>query len=287
MKIFHIAVFTKRSTNVWQAKAFEQLGHQVNRYDYRERYRLLGGPRRNLEIIKKCKKIQPDIILVSKGSGIPEGIIKKCNKIGKTVLWFMDRSLNIDKELRERFGACNYVFCSCRSGVREAKKQNPNTFRLQGGFDPEVHRPIDVPKKRDVCFIGSMYPISRRRMFRKEVGFPVISGVYNLKHSLTISETRINLNFTEGDGVSNRIYKILAAKGFLLSTPWDSLGEEFGIGEDLDIFNTPKELKEKIRYYLEHEEERERIAEHGYKTVQKFDNINYAKKILEVTANAT
>ena len=36
MKIIYAAVFTETSTNTRQANAFEKLGHEVIRYDFKE-----------------------------------------------------------------------------------------------------------------------------------------------------------------------------------------------------------------------------------------------------------
>ena len=44
--------------------------------------------------------------------------------------------------------------------------------------------------------------------------------------------------------------------------------EYLEIGKDLDCFENAAELKEKVAYYLEHEEERIEIAKHGYETVK-------------------
>lgn len=286
MKILHVAVFTERSTNVWQANAFEELGHQVIRYDYRQKARDLDGSltsnnvKRDNDLINLCNRECPDIILFSKCNQMDVRVVTACNKVGVTILWFMDDWHNINSELVEKIKECNYIFCSAPSGIAEANKYKKKVYRLQGGYASKVHYPINVPKNRDVCFIGSIH--TNRKQFKDKVNFKLISGVYNKKHSKIVSGTKINLNFTDGDGVSNRVYKILAAKGFLLSLPWKTVEEDFEVGVDLVIFKTPEELKEKIKYYLKHEDERETIAEHGYKTVQKYDDHNYAKRILEV-----
>ena len=65
------------------------------------------------------------------------------------------------------------------------------------------------------------------------------------------------------------------------SLPWEKMEEDFAIGSDLVVFNSPEELKEKITYYLEHEDERNEVAEHGYNTVQKYDNIHFAVKKIQ------
>jgi len=272
--------------SVWQANAFENLGHEVIRYDYRQKARDLDGgiynnnPKRDSDLIETCYNKKPDVILFSKCNKMNVEVVKKCGKVGKTVLWYMDPGNNVNSELIEKIKECNCIFCSRLPAIKVAKKYGKNVYRLQGGYDSNIHKPINVPKIRDVVFIGEMR--FYRTIFKTGWDFEVINGVYNEDHSKIVSETKINLNFTNGDGVSNRIYKIMAAKGFLLSLPWRTMEEDFKVGVDLGVFETPAELRENIKYYLEHKKEREKIAQHGYETVKKYDNINYAKKILEV-----
>lgn len=295
MKILHVAVFTSKSTNVWQADAFEDLGHEVIRYDYRAKARELDGsltsnnPKRDNDIINLCRKEKPDIILFSKCNWLDVHVVKECGKIGTTVLWYMDGIYSMDKELVDKMKHSNYVFCAIKDCAFEAKKHCQNSYRhpCGGGFDSRIHYPIDVPKIRDVVFIGNVhsYVLPYRAQFKKEVNFDIINGVYNKKHSRVVSETRINLCFTAGGGVSNRLYKLLAARGFVLTMPWDTMLEDFEPGKDFDVFSTPAELNDKIKYYLKNEDEREVIASYGYRTVQKYSYINYAKFMLEELEN--
>lgn len=288
MKILHVAVFTPISTNVWQANAFEEIGHNVIRYDYRNRAHILGnGGKANIlkrddELIGLCRTEKPDVVLYSKCNEMDIRVIKEHNKFRAiTVLWYMDNYHNINGELIAKIKECDHIFCSTLLSVETAKKYNNNVYKLHGGYDTKMHYPvINVSKTRDVVFIGCMYRY--RWLFKNEVNFDVITGVYNEEHSKIVSSTKINLNFTEGDGVSNRIYKIMAAGGFLLTTPWKRMEDDFKIGVDLDIFNTPKELQNKIDYYLEHEVERETIARNGLQAVKRFDDLNYARRIIEV-----
>jgi len=295
MKILHVAVFTSKSTNTWQADAFENLGHEVIRYDYRAKARELDGsltnnnPKRDDDVIALCRKEKPDIILFSKCNRMNVNVVKECGKIGTTVLWYMDGAIGTDIELIDKMKHSDYVFCAIKDCVFEAKKHCQNSYRhpCAGGFDSRIHCPMNVPKTRDVAFIGNVntYVLPYRAQFKKEVNFDIINGVYNKAHSKIVSETRINLCFTEGGGVSNRLYKLLAARGFVLTMPWDTMLEDFEPGKDFDVFSTPTELNDKIKYYLENEDEREAIALHGYKTVQKYDYINYVKFILEKLKN--
>lgn len=80
--------------------------------------------------------------------------------------------------------------------------------------------------------------------------------------------SKINLNFTSKPirtGLPLRLWDILGAGGFVLTNFQSEIPEYFEVGKDLDIYASEEELMEKIRYYLEHEKERQAIAESGYR----------------------
>lgn len=85
--------------------------------------------------------------------------------------------------------------------------------------------------------------------------------------------SRINLHFTHRavtSGVPQELYDMMAAGGFVLTNFQPELTELFAIGEHLDTFSSEEELLEKIAYYLEHEEERSRIAKAGQQAVRDY-----------------
>jgi len=78
------------------------------------------------------------------------------------------------------------------------------------------------------------------------------------------SEININIFHSQcRSGLNPRVYDVLACGGFLLTMDNPGLQDEFIDGEHLVTFRTPDELREKVRYYLEHSEERRRIARTG------------------------
>lgn len=97
--------------------------------------------------------------------------------------------------------------------------------------------------------------------------------------------SKINLNFTSKPirtGIPLRLWDILGAGGFVLTNYQSEIPEYFEVGKDLDIFASEEELVEKIRYYLEHEEEREKIARNGYqKAKEKYSLELRVKQILQ------
>lgn len=95
--------------------------------------------------------------------------------------------------------------------------------------------------------------------------------------------SKINLNLTAKgiqSGASLRIYDVLGCGGFLLSNYQAELPEQFEIGKEIVLFESEKDLLEKITYYLEHEEERRWIAKNGYEKVK--EQYTYQKRLEEM-----
>ncbi len=83
--------------------------------------------------------------------------------------------------------------------------------------------------------------------------------------------SKINLNITMHSiqsGLSQRVWDVLGCGGFLLSNYQSEIPEYFTIGRDLDCFENIDELKEKIAFYLSHEDIRKEIAHNGLEKVQ-------------------
>lgn len=95
--------------------------------------------------------------------------------------------------------------------------------------------------------------------------------------------SRINLNFTIPNiksGIPLRVWDVLGAGGFLLTNYQAEIPYYFTEGEDLVCFDGIEDLCEKTAYYLDHEEERRRIAENGYRKVK--GQHSYRKRVAEM-----
>jgi len=278
-KILMIAVFNERSTNNSQADGFEKEGYQVIRYNYRERGRDAGRENRDEEIINLCKEHKPLFVFFSKCDCVDIRVILECNTVSKTVFWFMDPMHNWNDGITKKVKHCSHSFFALQEPFKESQKHSGTTHFLFEGFDSKLNKPLDVPYKHDVSFIGSLR--GERRTYFNAIKFHNYKGVWGIDHSEAVSASKVNLNFTDG-GTSDRTYKVLASKGFLLTQPWEDMEKYFRVGKDLDVFNSPVQLQHKIDCYLKDENLRNSIANSGYDTVQKFSRDNWAKKIVEI-----
>lgn len=92
---------------------------------------------------------------------------------------------------------------------------------------------------------------------------------------LVFNRSTVNLNFTSRgihSGIPLRIFDILGCHGFLLSSYQPEISEYFTIGEDLDIFESPDDMLDKISFYLSRPSLCREIAENGYTKVLKEHN---------------
>ena len=100
---------------------------------------------------------------------------------------------------------------------------------------------------------------------------------------LLYSSSKINLNCThqdcvDWDVITLRTFEVLACRGFLIT---DKVPIAENTMQGCMVFtNGGNDLTEKIQYYLEHDTEREKIAQKGYEYVTRCATIEMRMKEL-------
>ncbi len=145
---------------------------------------------------------------------------------------------------------------------------------------------VEADKKYPVAFFGSYMKKGDRVEWLKEInkvhsvkifswnheewvkdGFDAEPAVYGQDFVQKVAESIIILGFNVDDHCwgywSNRTGKVLTLGGFLLYR-WVP-GMELFLRDGAEYFSNPSEAIEKIDYYLTHKEERDKIAERGYR----------------------
>ena len=278
-----MGVFDSRSTNNSQLLAFKNNGHEVIGYNYRQRALELGVENRDEHLIQVVEKRNFDLVVFSKCDKVSERVFKEITKKTKTCLWFMDPLITYNDEMRRKTELVDYFCCDKKNVLSAALEINSRSYHICEGFDQGVDKPWDIDKEYDVSFIGNVYGDRADILNSIEQPVKLISSAYAAQHSKEVSKTKINLNFCTADGASDRVYKILAAGGFLLSNDWVGREKDLTDGKECVIFNTMEDLNNKIEYYLNNERERNTIAQAGHSAVQKFNRLNWANRIVELT----
>ena len=155
----------------------------------------------------------------------------------------------------------NYCFTSCRS---------PYVYLPHGAPKRSLKSPAD---EWDVVFLGSPYGGRGRRIallaaLEKEFHVcPIRESWGNEKYRL-INSARICLNlhqFSSACYESPRLFELLSEGAFVLSERIEN-SFPFVPGRDYVSFVGQNEMIDKVRYYLEHSDERRAIAESGNRT---------------------
>jgi spore maturation protein CgeB len=102
------------------------------------------------------------------------------------------------------------------------------------------------------------------------------------------SASKIGINFSLNNDINMRMFEILSCGAMLLTSQIEDNGfsELFKEGKHLITYKDKEDLKEKIIYYLEHEEEREAIAQAGCKlAVEEHTYKNRLEKMFSIIKN--
>lgn len=105
----------------------------------------------------------------------------------------------------------------------------------------------------------------------KNVRFHGYADYYS-QMPLVFSQSRINLNMSLKairTGIPLRVIDIMGCGGFVLTNYQEEIAEHFVQGVDCVIYEDTEDLFMKVKYYLEHEEERKKIALHGFEKVKR------------------
>lgn len=180
------------------------------------------------------------------------------------ILEELQRYFKLEKSSEESFSDLGLIFQTTVLGFKIAEIQRRRALiELSKYFNVNVYSNSDISDLVRVHYMGSVdYWSEMPKVFR---------------------ESKINLNFTIPNiksGIPLRIWDVLGAKGFLLTNYQAEIPLYFKEGEDLVCFDGIEDLREKVHYYLKHEEERKQIAENGYQKVKKYHS--YVGRITEM-----
>tara|TARA_Y100000592_G_scaffold100786_1_gene182784 strand:+ start:8965 stop:10536 length:1572 start_codon:yes stop_codon:yes gene_type:complete len=284
MRILFVGVFdtSKKSTNTSQLLAFKRLGHTVVGYNYRSRAKSMGNSQRDLHLLQTVEEGDFDLVVFSKCDSVSVECFQKIKPLTKTCLWFMDPLVTYNEDMRLKTAEVTYFCCDKRNVLDEAKKINKNSFHVCEGYDQDVDKPHSLEKEHDISFIGNIYGDRQKIIENLNHDVHIFSNAYGAEHAKIVSKSWINLNFCTSEGASDRVYKILAAGGFLLTNDWDGRDKYFVDNEDLMIFSDINDLNDKISKCLKNKMVLNKISESGKRKVNQFNRLNWAKKVVNI-----
>ncbi len=138
-----------------------------------------------------------------------------------------------------------------------------------------------------IVFLGQVYGeranFTRNMLARYGNAFKVVNDVFddNLTNLCESARVFVSPLYPQTDFYwSNRVYQIIGRGGFIIMPRLEGLTWEFKEGEHIEYYRSFEELCQKIDYYLEHEEERNKVRKAGQKHC--LENYTYEKRLKEM-----
>ncbi len=155
------------------------------------------------------------------------------------------------------------------------------TLDYEGKFNPVY--------AKDITFLGKIYGVRSDWVadLKREFGdkFEVFNNVFgrNLKDCMASTKITLSPLYPTNEFYwSSRIYQMVGNGGFVIHPRLEGLKEEGWIeGKHYVGYKTYPEMIEKIKYYLKHNKEREKIRTEGHKLcIQRFKYSDRVKELL-------
>ncbi|PID28683.1 MAG: hypothetical protein CSB55_03905 [Candidatus Cloacimonadota bacterium] len=255
-------------------------------------------------LLHEVEKYNPHLVFINAQSPITKDALREIKKQGIiTVIWFVEDYKRFGY-WRDYASLFDYFF-GIQKGEFPVFLQRfgcENYSYLPMAADDSIHKKAVLPANEkkyfgsDVSFMGAPYP-NRVRLFSELSEFDLKlwgtgwekfdslkqfaqknGETVSIEESVKIySSSKININLhssfgndifeKNGDFLNPRLFEIAACGGFQLTDNRSLLAEIFEPGKEIITFDSVADLKEKIRYYLEHEKERQSIADKARKKV--------------------
>ncbi|HEU5303772.1 MAG TPA: glycosyltransferase, partial [Gemmatimonadales bacterium] len=209
-----------------------------------------------------------------------------------SAFWYFDLRIPPVQDVLTLGHMVDAMFTTCLPQVETYRSLGvPNVMHLPQGMDPGLDRParwIPSRYKCEVAFIGNGRSEHRERVLRPIArtydlhirgpgwrgappDLPVVGGpIYGRAYAQAVGGAAVSLGASslaaqvyQRASASNRMWKVMGCGGFYLGEHVQGI-EAFGRnGVHCAWFHSPEEAVELVRHYLDHPEERSKIAETG------------------------
>jgi glycosyltransferase involved in cell wall biosynthesis len=256
---------------------------------------------------KQIKNFSPDVLYCQNLSWPSADFLKKIKKSAriKLIVGQVACPTIFDKK---KLAGFDLILTSFPHFVEKFKKINIASEYFKIGFEPSILEKLKkLPKTYDAVFVGG---ISRHHEAFIEIfdylakntnidfwgygakkisaGSPILPkhhgeawgiDMYNILHNSKISVNR-HIDAAENNANNMRLYESTGVGTMLITDYKDNLNELFEIGKEIETYKTKEELLEKIKYYLEHDDQRQKIALAGQARTLK--DHTYQKRMVEL-----
>jgi spore maturation protein CgeB len=273
-------------------------------------------------ILDACRSLKPDVFLSIKGTWITADLLGEIKSTGaRSGLFYPDVHFDHPGVDLETLGAFDKFITtkSFHSTFLSARFGAGKIAYVPHGYASGIHQPLygalnESEYDADIQHIGAFSPYKlgwlstlheRLPHARLRIVGPgwtrrqastlsraAISGVpfENVAYSAALQTARINVAVHFGpvgpgwqDLVSTRTFEIPACRGFMLHIDNEEVREFFTPGREIDVFASPEELVDKVRFYLTRPDLRAAMIERAYsRCVPAYSYDMRARQIIDI-----
>ncbi|HEV7528631.1 MAG TPA: glycosyltransferase [Solirubrobacteraceae bacterium] len=283
--------------------SLEGMGHAVTAYDFMESAARNGVARMRADLITLAAETRPELAFFFLFTDqLDTATIEAVGTAGRcpTVNWFADDHWRFEDFTRHFAPAFDLAVTTDADSLQKYRTlANTRVHLSQWACNRYAYSKVSDELKYDVTFVGQPHGDRKQAVARLRVaGLPVECWGFGwpagpLEHGEMVdafASSRINLNLSNSSpapGINARIRRMLRFRpppprpaqikgrnfevpgcgGFLLTERVPHLEDYFELGREVGVFERAEDLADQIRYWLEHEDERQAVADAGYRRV--------------------
>ncbi len=272
------------------------MGYDITYFDYMTLYQQLGKAVMNARLRDIVGIEKPDLLFcVLFEHELDIDTIRDISRNTDTVTynWFCDDHWRFENFSRHWAPAFNWVSTTAESALPKYRHVGyTNVIKTQWACNQFLYQPSNKSIEHDVTFVGQPHGTRRETIATlRKAGVAVqtwghgwAEGRLTQEEMIQVfSTSRVNLNLSNASTVSpgwrgrlrwhhrqlsqqikGRNFEIPGCGGFTLTGTAENLDQYYKLGNEVGVFDDAYGLVEKVKYYLDHESERQRIAQAGY-----------------------
>jgi len=276
----HLVFDVRQDINFY--KPLQQVFSKVIPYDYVKRMAEIGVQGVQEEVIELVRKERPKYVLwLTATYEFQESTFARIRKEGSIVVgWMGDDTYSFEPYSKWWIPHLDYFQTHDIEAVPKYEALGARVILTMACEGVPIERDwSNIEERYDVSFVGAKTKPGREQYINelRNRGIPVQVFGREWGRYVPFEEmmdifitSKINLNFSratdsERKGPKGRTALICLAGGFLLTEYAPVIEKYFEIDKEVVCFNDTEEMIEKIHYYLNHEEERQAIAQAGWR----------------------
>ena len=150
-------------------------------------------------------------------------------------------------------------------------------------YPDDLISPLNIEKITDVGFCGNIG--NRGHVINSLDKYGIKKDIFIIGNDMVnaINSYKIHLNCNIADDINYRTFETTGCGTFLLTNYTPGLEKLFDIGKEIVVYNDLEDLDNKVKYYLDNEDEREKIAKAGYERVKsEHTYLERSKKLIDI-----